>query len=228
MSENISNARKKELEQPDPFIEALYRGVALAREYQKQLVWAACAVVAVIIIISGTFYSINASDGKASILLAQALERYSNTTPAEGYDAVQEDLNRLMEEYPNTSAGKMGRVRFAEICYDAGKFDRALILYQGVLADFSDDPIMENLIQVALGHTCQMLEKDDRAIAMFKAVAQGKSAFLKDEALFNLGLLAEKAGTDEQGSVYFNKILSDHAQSIYATIAKSRVGDTSS
>jgi len=226
MSEKISNARKKELEQPDPFIEALYKGVALVKEYQKQFVWAACAIVAVIIIISGTIYSINSSDDKASILLTQALESYSKMTPIEGYDAVQKDLNQLIEEYPNTSAGKMGRARFAEICYDAGKFDKALILYQEVLADFSHDPIMENLIQVALGHTCQMLEKDDKATDMFKAVVQGKSSFLKDEALFNLGLLAEKAGADDQSLVYFNKILSDHAQSIYATIAQSRVGKT--
>lgn len=228
MPEKISNARKKELEQPDPFIEALYKGVALVKECRKQFVWAACAVVAVIIIISGTIYSINSSDGKASILLTQVLESYSKMTPTEGYDAVQEDLNQLMEKYPNTSAGKMGRVRFAEICYDAGKFDKALILYQGVLADFSHDPIMANLIQVALGHTCQMLEKDDRAADMFKAVVQGKSAFLKDEALFNLGLLAEKAGADDQSRVYFNQILSDHAQSIYVTIAQSRVGKTNS
>jgi len=28
---------KKELEQPDPFIEALYKGVALIKEYQKAI-----------------------------------------------------------------------------------------------------------------------------------------------------------------------------------------------
>ncbi|SMC52058.1 Tetratricopeptide repeat-containing protein [Desulfocicer vacuolatum DSM 3385] len=228
MSEKISNARKKELEQPDPILEALYKGVALARAYQKQLIWTSCAIFAVIIIVSGTIYSINASDEKASVLLSQALETYSTMAPAEGYEAVHKDLNKLMEEYPNTGAGKMGRVRFAEICYDAGKFDKALTLYQGVLADFSHDPIMENLIQVALGHTCQMLENDDRATEIFKAVLQGKSAFLKDEALFNLGLLAEKAGKDDQSSGYFNQILSDHPQSIYATVARSRVGKNNS
>ena len=228
MPEKISNARKKELEQPDPFIEALYKGVALVKAYNKQFIWAACAIVAVIIIVSGTLYSINSSEAKASTLLAQILESYSKMTPVDGYDAIQKDLNLLMEKYPNTSAGKMGRVRFAQICYDAGKFDKALVLYQGVLADFSHDPIMANLIQVALGHTCQMLEKDDKATEMFKAVVQGKNSFLKDEALFNLGLLAEKAGAADQSRVYYNEILSDHAQSIYATIAQSRVGKTNS
>ncbi len=226
MAEKISNARKKELEQPDPFIESLYRGMALAREYQKSLVWAICAIVAVLLIVSGTVYSIRSSDKKAAALLARVLETYGAMSPAEGYDAVQEDFGRLISEYPNTGSGKMGRVRFAEICYDAGQFDKARILYEGLAAEFSHDPIMENLIQVALGHTCQMLEKDDRAVALFKAVAQGKSDFLKDEALFNLGLLVEKAGEGDQGATYFRQIVSDFPQSIYRDIAQSRVGNT--
>jgi len=228
MSEKISNARKKELKQPDPFIEGFYKTMASVKAYQKQFVWAACAVVAVIIIVSGILYNINASDRNASTLLTQALDTYSKMKPMEGYAAVQKDLNQLIEKYPNTSAGKIGRVQFGEICYDAGKYDKALSLYQGVLADFSHDPIMKNLIQVAMGHTCQMLKKDDKAADLFKAVLQGKSAFLKDEALFNLGLLAEKAGEDTQSRVYYNKILTDHAQSIYATIAQSRLGKTNS
>ena len=223
MSDKISNARKKELEQPDPFIESLYRGMALAREYQKQLLLAGGVLVAVVLIVSGTLYSIRSSDDKAASLLAQALETYGTLEPAEGYDAVQENLTRLISEYPNTGAGKMGQVRFAQICYDAGKFDQALTLYEGALADFSNDPVMTNLIQVALGHTCQMLEKDDRAVSLFKAVAQGKADFLKDEALFNLGLLAEKTGEGDKGLSYFNQIVSDHAQSIYSSIAQSRV-----
>ena len=226
MSDKISNARKKELEQPDPFIESLYRGMALAREYQKQLLLAGGVLLAVVLIVSGTLYSIRSSDDKAASLLAQALETYGSLEPAEGYDAVQENLTRLISEYPNTGAGKMGQVRFAQICYDAGKFDKALSLYEGVLADFSNDPVMTNLIQVALGHTCQMLGKDDRAVSLFKAVAQGKADFLKDEALFNLGLLAEKTGEGDKGLSYFNQIVSDHAQSIYSSIAQSRVAKT--
>ena len=167
MSDKISNARKKELEQPDPFIESLYRGIALARENRKQLYWAAGVIVVVLLIVSGTVYSIRSSDNKAAGLLARSLETYEDMTPAEGYDAVQENFNRLISEYPNTGAGKMGSVRFAQICYDAGKFEKALTLYEGVLADFSDDPVMENLIRVALGHTCQMLGKDDRAVSLF-------------------------------------------------------------
>ncbi len=226
MSDKISNARKKELEQPDPFIESLYRGMALARDHQKQLLLAGGILVAVILIVSGTLYSIRSSDDKAVSLLAQALETYGTLEPEEGYDAVQESLTRLISEYPNTGAGKMGQVRFAQICYDAGRYDQALTLYEGILEEFSNDPVMTNLIQVALGHTCQMLEKDDRAVSLFKAVAQGKTDFLKDEALFNLGLLAEKTGEGDKGLSYFNQIVSDHAQSIYSSIAQSRVAKT--
>ena len=224
MADKISNARKKELEQPDPFLESLYKGMALAKVYRKSLVWVACAVVAIFLIVSGTVYSIRSSDKKAAALFTRALERYSVMTPVEGYNAVQEDMERLISEYPNTSAGEMGRIRFAEICYDAGEFEKARILYEGLLAEFPHDPVMTNLIRVALGHTCQMLEKDDRAVALFKAVVQGENNFLKDEALFNLGLLAEKAGEDDQSADYFHQIVSEHPQSIYRELVRSRVG----
>ena len=115
--------------------------------------------MAVVLIISGTFYSIRSSDDKAVSLLAQALETYASMEPVEGYDAVQENLTRLISEYPNTGAGKMGKVRFAQICYDAGKFDKALALYEGALADFSNDPVMANLIQVAWDIPVRCLER---------------------------------------------------------------------
>ena len=228
MADKISNARKKELEQPDPFLESLYNGMAFVRAYQKQLIWALCIVVAVVGGVAGTVYTIRSSETRAAALLAQCLERYDAADPQAGYDAVQADMASLMEVYPNTHAGKMGRVRFAEMAYDAGKFDQALDLYKAALETFDNDPLMGNLIQVVLGHTCLMLDKTDQARDFFKAVAEGNTDFLKDEALFNLALLAEKAGDSNLVTSYYTRIVSEHPQSIYSAIARAQGGENNS
>lgn len=221
MATKISNARKKELEQPDPFLEFLYHWLDRANAYRKQLIWAGCALLAVIVIASGTVYTIRSSDSKASALLASALKTDEGQTAKEGFAAARPALETLTTSYPNTSAGRMGRIHFAKMAYDAGEFETAKSLYQDALAEFGDDPVLGNTLHLALGHTCRMLGQAGEAETHFKAVADGSSDYMKDEALFNLGLLAEEKG--EGADTYFSRIVSDYADSIYVEMARSRM-----
>ncbi|HKK90791.1 MAG TPA: tetratricopeptide repeat protein [Desulfobacteraceae bacterium] len=223
MVDKISRARKKELEQPDPFLEALYNGLEKAGKYKKQIVWIAAAVAAVVVIFAGTVYNIQKAGSSASTLLAQTLEKYSGQEPVEGYEAVKEDFNKLLEQYANTSAGRVALVRYAGICYKASKFDKAREMYEKALDQFSDDPVMHNLIQVSLGHACQAGDQYDRAEASFREVVDGDNPFLKDEALFNLGILLAVQGVEKESNTFFKTIVSDHKDSLYFPVAESRL-----
>ena len=200
MVDKISNARKKELEQPDPFLESLYRGMETAQKYKKQLIWLSCALVAIFVISYGAIYTIRSSEQKASIMLSGALTKYEKFENArKGYADVKDDLLILLDEYPNTSAGRIASVRFAQICYEAAEYDQALNMYKKALQSFKDDPAIKNLLLTSLGHTCQAMKKNDDAQNYFKTIADGKSDLAKDEALFNLGMLAMESGNREQG-----------------------------
>ncbi len=220
MSETrISNVRKKELKQPDPFLESIYKGMEVLKQFKKQLVLASVVIVAIICIVSGTVYSIHSSETRASEILVQVLEDYGKMEPSKGYDAVKDTFSSLIEEYPNTSSGQIGRIRFAGICYDAGKYDSAFDLYTSAMSDFKNDPVVRDILLLSLGHTCQAQNKTEDAEKYFTTLTEKGSALMKDEALFNLGMLAIKSGDKAKGVEFMKKISSEHEGSMYKSMA---------
>jgi len=225
MVDKISRARRRELEQPDPFIEAMNKAVERAVQYKKQIIWVSCAVLAVVVIFSGTIYSIKSAGIRASELLDNAVETYTRAEdPVQGYADVKDDFKTILDEYANTASGRLAMVRFAEIAYRASEFKTALDLYQSALGEFKHDPVMRNLLLNSLGRTCQALNAYDRAAGYFQKIVQGDNDFLKDEALFNLGMSLSASGKDKESQACFQKIVSNHKDSLYLPLAESRLG----
>ncbi len=122
-----------------------------------------------------------------------------------------------------TSTGKLARVEYAKICYDASKFDQSYQYYKEALELFSDQALMENFILISLGHVS--LEKNDVEAAKkyFSQVENGKIDLLKDEARFALAMLNETNGNVADSKKMYEKIISDHAGSVYYPVAKSKL-----
>ena len=207
----------------DPFQRKVFETLNFAATHKKPLAIAGCAVLAGILVLAGVLYSIQNAERKASDLLARTLNTYHkmSTDGADGYEAVREDFTKLLKEYPNTNAGKIANFRFAGICYDATKYERAYELYNRALSDYKNDPAMEGLIRNALGRTCIELEKYEEAERLFKEVAELEKSFMEDEALFSLGMITEKSGRSSHDEFY-RDLLEHHPQSIYHPLAQSR------
>ncbi len=215
----ISNQRKKELEQPDPFLESLYKGVEAAKQYKKQLILASGVLFAIICIVSGTMYMIRSSEVKASEMLAKAMERYGALEPAEGYVAAKPQLDALLEAYPNTASGRLAIIRLGEICYAAEKYDEAYALYTAALDEYKKDPVVRELLLFSLGHTCQALQKNEEAIRHFSALANNEEAFMKRDAQFQLGMIALNHGDRAKGLAWMEKLTTQEGASLYKTMA---------
>lgn len=207
----------------DPFQKKVFEALAFTKRHKKPLAIAGCAVLAVIVILSGVLYSIQNAERNASDLLARSLNTYHKMSSdgSNGYAAVREDFTKLLQEYPNTKSGKIGNFRFAGICYDATKYERAYELYNRALSDFKKDPVMGSLIHNALGRTCIALDKYEEARQSFKRVSDIENSVMKDEALFTLGMIAEKSS---QGApdTFYRDLAENHPQSIYQPLAQSR------
>ena len=224
MNENQTpESHKTDRDHMDPFQKKVFEALDFAAKYKKPLVIAGCGILAVILILSGVLYSIRNAERNASDLLARSLNTYHKMSNdgSDGYKAVSEDFAKLLKEYPSTEAGKIGNFRFAGICYDATKYDRAYELYNRALSDFKNDPVMESLIHNALGRTCIALEKYEEAERYFKKVSDFEKSVMKDEALFSLGMIAEKFSRSTQDE-FFRDLLENHPQSIYQPIAQSK------
>lgn len=222
--QKVSNERKKELEQMDPFQENLIKSIAFVKTYKKQLGLIIGGVVLIIAVFSAIMYSFERAENTASALLSQALENYTNAKdPQKGYERVKDEFEALFKDYTNTTAGKQARIEYAKICFDASRFDQSYTYYTEALELFSREALMENFILVSLGHVS--LAKDDKKAAKkyFEQVTNSQTELLKDEALFALALIAESSGSPAESKAAYEKIVSDFETSLYFPVAKSKV-----
>ncbi len=222
--QRVSNERKKELEQLDPFQEKMIKAMNFVNDYKKQFMMGIGAVVAVIIVLSGVMYSIQKSEDTAALTVSRALIEYGKINdPVKGYDAVKDEFEKVFKEYSNTTAGKQARVKFAKICYDASQYEDSMAHYKDALDLFRDQASLKNFLLAALGHVSIAMGDLTSAETYFKQIEKDDSALLKDEAGMALALLYEKAGKSEQSREMFKKIVSDYPDSIYLPLAKSKV-----
>lgn len=224
--QGVSNERRKELEQIDPFQENLLKTLAYVKENQKQFLLILGGIILVIVIFSGIMFSFKNSERIASDLVARAVITYGKANdPVKGFAAVTADFDTVFAEYSNTSAGRMGKVRFAKICFDAGEYDRAFELYKEALEMFEDEAGMKNFLLASLGHVSQAKKDVDAAESYFLEIETGTSDLLKDEARFALAGLYEESNDTASSLAMYEKIVNDHENSIYRNIAESKIKD---
>ncbi|MCP3872823.1 MAG: tetratricopeptide repeat protein [Desulfobacteraceae bacterium] len=222
--QSISNERKKELELVDPFQENLLKIIKYAKDYKNQLILIAGAFVLIAVVFSGIMYSFKKAENTATLLVSQALNKYIKSNDSEkGYQETKNDFQTIFTEYANTTAGKLAKVKFAQICYDASKFDQSYKYYQESLEIFKNEVLMENFLLASLGYVCLARKDIEEAKKYFHQIENGKTDLLKDEASFSLAMLYEAANNTDESKKMYEKIVMDYENSIYMPIAKSKI-----
>ncbi len=226
--QGVSNERKKELEQIDPFQAALIKGAAYASEHKKLIGMVLGVMVIVILALSTIMYSFKRSEIAASQLAAKASMAYAKAIAADddpkaALAAVKTDFQTIMDEYNNTSAGKIAMISYAKICFDAGDYDKAYELYSQALSTLGKDAGMENFLLAALGNIAQLKKENASAKSYYLRIENGDSTLLKDEAQFALALIYEAENDTAAAMKMYEKIVKDHNNSIYLSIARAKL-----
>ncbi len=222
--QKVSNERKKELEQLDPFQEKVLKTVAFLKEYKKHIIMVIGAVTAVVIALSAVMYSFKKSEETAALLVSRALSEYAAVNdPDKGYQEVKDDFEIVFKEYSNTTAGKQARVRFAKICFDASKFDQSFIAYKKALDVFKDNSLMKNFILASLGHVCIAKKDYEGAKTYFLQIENSDSGLLKDEAEYALATLYEMENNMPESKKKYEEIVSNYKDSIYLPLAEAKI-----
>lgn len=226
MAKRKKVSRKKLLKEPDEFITFSGRMFQFVMEHKTQLTYAVSIVIALIAVLSGHRFFTIRSENKALALLDQATAKYQATRQDQdlntAYQAVSGDFQIILNKYGSKEGGKLARVIFANICYDAGEYGKAVELYKKSLKNFENYPLIQNLILSGLGYAHEQLNQNQLAASYFEQIAASDVQILRDEALFNLGVLYDKLGEKEKSAKAFNQIISDHQDSIYIDMVKER------
>ena len=223
----VSRSRKRDLNEPDEFISFWTKLFELISEYKLIFSSALGVMVVVIIVIMGIIYFTKKSEDKAFVLLQQGIINYQTelktNTPEKAYLDAEKDFQRIMDKYSNRYGSKLAVFFYANMCYTANNFDKAIELYKKSLINFNDELFLKNLILNGLGYSYKAKKDYKTAAQYFEIIASDTDYKIKDEALFNLGELYAAMGDHDKSTSAFKKILSDHSDSMYIEIIKERV-----
>jgi len=220
-------SRKELLKKPDEFMTFTGKLIHFVTDYQKQISYFLCTVVAVALVIMGYQFFAQRSEAKAFSMFEKARADYETrkkaTSVEEAYRNVSAEFQRIIENYGGNAAGKLARASYANISYNAGDYQKAIELYKPALNDFKDHPLVYNFILSGLGYAYQQMGDDRNAVMYFEKVASISDSNIRDEALFNLGLLYERLGDRDKSSQAFQQILSNFPNSMYFDIVEEKL-----
>jgi len=227
LAKKYKKTRKELLKEPDEFITLSGKLIGFAVAHKNQLIYGLGIIVSLALIFSGfRFFSIR-SENKAAALLNQSLAKYESvkddTKLLVAYERVSNDFQSILDKYGSKKSGKIARLTYANICYDAGKYEQAIELYKTALQDFESRPLIHNQILSNLGYAWEQLKDYATAVSYFEKLSSAPEAAISADALFHLGWLYEKLEQPEKSKASYNKILSDHQDFIYIDLVKERM-----
>ncbi len=227
MAKKLKKTRKELLKEPDEFITISGKLIGFIVEHKNQITYALGLIVALALIFSGyRFFSIR-SENKASALLDQGLAKYekfkNDKQPVVAYDQVSADFQLILNKYGSKKNGKIARLTYANICYEAAKYEQAIELYKQSLKDFEKHPAIRNQVVGSLGYAYEQQADYASAVSYFEQLSSTPDTIMRGEALYHLGWLYDKLGQTEKSKEAYNKLVSDHQDFIYIDLVKERM-----
>jgi len=218
--------RKELLNEPDEFITFSAKLLKIMATYKVQLSYGIGLLILIGIIYSGTSYFSYRSESRAFAVLEKTMKNYEilreKNGPEKAFKEVNNDFVKIIDKYSGNRGGKIARIEFANISINAGDTDGAIALYRKALEDFNDDKTLKNIILSGLGYAYEEKNDSKSAVKYFEMIVSESDAFLKDEALFNLGRIYAAMGNKKMSRDAYKKIVSEFADSFYLAIAKER------
>ena len=227
MAKKRKKTRKELLKEPDEFMTLTGKVVKFAADHKTKLTYGLGIILALAIVISAVrFISIRA-DNKASAMLEKSMLEYSSMQaqkkPDEVFNAVSGSFQTILKKYGGKPSGKLARLIYANICYDAGKYKQAIDLYHTSLEDFAKHPMIHSQVLSSLGYANEQQKEYTTAISYFEKISAAPGQNLRDEALFHLGRLYNKIGQPEKSKAAYQKIVNDHPDFIYIDLVKENI-----
>lgn len=223
----VSRERKRTLEQPDEFITVSSRMLNYVVENPMKVGLAFAAVILAAAIVVGMRYASVRKEENAFTLLNNAVHAYETekgeADAVKAYEKVKGEFETLVTDYGSKHSGRIARVVYADIAYQAGKTDKAITLYEKALPGFQKDAHMKALILNGLGYAYEQKNDPEKAVGYFRQVAEAETGMLRDNAKYNMGRLYTKMGKKDEGEKFFQELAQKEGEFIYKDMVKSQI-----
>ncbi|MFP4668543.1 MAG: tetratricopeptide repeat protein [Desulfobacterales bacterium] len=216
----------QEQETVDPLQRFLARIKAFVLARQKPLTIAAAIVCAAAIAGAGVYYFLERARESASAMLAQTTRQYEQlgeNPDEEELEKIKQNYEKLIDEYGYTGPAKMALLQYAGLCYSTGDYRRALKLYEQAYEAFEKSFEFRCVALNGMAHANSAIGEHKKALSLFEQVAGDQNQALRDQALFNMGLLYSRTGDREKSLGAYEQLVEDFPDSIFAEPAKDKL-----
>lgn len=223
--------RKQLLKEPDEFLTFSQGLVRYVLEHKAQIAAGLGVLFAIVIVVSGVLYFSEKAENRAFAMMNRGMERYHTLSeekgPEEAYQAVNEEFQAILDSYSNKDGGKLARIAYGDIAFEAGDYAKAIALYETALREVDSYPSLKNFILASLAYSYE--EKGDLASAVryLEMITAGADTLLKPEAFFNLGRIYAAMGKSIESAQAYETLISDYPDATYIEMVKERVAKTS-
>jgi predicted negative regulator of RcsB-dependent stress response len=228
--DRISRVRKRELEAPDEFLTFSRKLLQWILTHKMQMGFFVTVFFLIVIGLSAMTYYSKKTENKASLLVSKSIDKYHSALQDKGvenaFEDVEKEFEMIIEKYSGKDSGKFAQLFFANICYDAGKYEKAIEQYNMLLKNFKGEHAVRNLILSSLGYSYAQQKEYKTAATYFEMITSDSEGTNKDEAFFNSGILYAELGKDDESMAAFQKILDDYKESMYFELVTEKINES--
>lgn len=211
-----SSAEKKQNAQE---LEGIVHAVtAFYERHRKHARTVLAAALSLLVAVGGYSLYHARSEGKASALLAPALELYGSANPdLEKARGLFQDIGK---EYPRTLSGSIARYYEGNCLAGLGRMQESVDRYREVIEGSASDDILKGMAYQRMGFAYQSMGNTDEAI---KAFEKAESLKVPGVATMELARLFERSGKTEESQKKYQTIADSLPGTSLAEEAKKKI-----
>ena len=219
-------SRKQLLKEPDEFLALSTRLFNYTMENINYVLISIGSLLALTLFVVLINYFFASSERKASFAFQQALAKYvkfQNEDSSIKMEDILKDLDKIKNKHSGASSGKIALLLYANACYDAGRFDKAIELYKKAAKKIDKNSSLYPFTQQGLAYSFAEIEDYETSISYFEKVISSSTPMLKESALFQLGIFYDKIGNTQKSKENFEKLSLEFKDTKYSKIALDQI-----
>jgi len=229
MAKRKVNKRKQLLKEPDEFLVFSRRMFKYTMDNFQYVLAGLGGIIVFSMIILGIRAWQQSSENSGAFKLTEAKTSFYKALEKnpqnieKAFSSVQSAFETVLTDYSGTVAGKMGTIIYANMCFETGRYNKAISLYEDALSYFDTTSSLYPLIRYNLGYAYVANKNDDKALEILEKDAFSPDGLMQSDLLFLLSLVYERKGNTEKRDEIFKMIESGDESALFYDIVKNRL-----
>jgi tetratricopeptide (TPR) repeat protein len=233
MAKRKINKRKQLLKEPDEFLVFSRRMFNYTMDNFQYVMAGLGGIIVFALIIMGIRAWQQSSENSGAIKLTEAktifykaLEKNPKNIE-DAFTSAKSVFEDVLSDYSGTVAGNMGTIVFANMCYETGRYNKAISLYEDALNAFEPTSSLYPLIRYNLGYAYVENKDYDKALEILEKDAFLPDGLMQSDMLFLLSLVYDHKGNTKKRDEIFKMIESGDESALFYDIVKNRLSKQS-